>query len=171
VDVDGHLPVYIQENPNFRLPGDGETPIVMIGAGTGVAPYRAFMQERQEAGQKGKSWLFFGERQFRTDFLYQTEWQKYLKDGYLSRISLAFSRDQDEKLYVQHRMKENAKDLYAWLEDGAHLYLCGDAEKLAPDVEAALHEIVAAEGTMSADKAQEYIRNLQQGGRFQKDVY
>jgi sulfite reductase (NADPH) flavoprotein alpha-component len=169
-DPDTVLPVYIQSNPHFRLPDD-DAPIVMIGAGTGVAPYRAFLQEREARGTAGRSWLFLGERNFRTDFLYQTEWQAWLKDGTLARMDLAFSRDRREKIYVQHRMKERSRDLYAWLEDGAHVYVCGDATKLAPDVHEALIDIVAGEARASRETAEDYVRSLQAGRRYQRDVY
>lgn len=171
VRPDDTLPVYINSNRHFRLPTSPDAPIVMIGAGTGVAPYRAFMQEREERGATGRSWLFFGERNFRTDFLYQIEWQRWLKDGVLSRIDLAFSRDQAEKVYVQHRLLERAAELYAWLEEGAHLYLCGDAEQLAPDVHAALLQVVAGQSGRSAEQAAEYLKTLQREGRYQRDVY
>ncbi|MEK0082732.1 assimilatory sulfite reductase (NADPH) flavoprotein subunit [Benzoatithermus flavus] len=171
VRPDDTLPVYINANRHFRLPTDPDAPIVMIGAGTGVAPYRAFMQEREERGAKGRSWLFFGERNFRTDFLYQVEWQRWLKDGVLSRIDLAFSRDQAEKVYVQHRLLERAAELWAWLEEGAHLYLCGDAEQLAPDVHAALLRIVAEQSGRGPEQAAEYLKTLQREGRYQRDVY
>jgi sulfite reductase (NADPH) flavoprotein alpha-component len=168
---DASLPVYVQANPHFRLPADPGTPIVMIGAGTGIAPYRAFMQEREERGASGKSWLFFGDRNFRSDFLYQLEWQRWLKDGRLGRIDLAFSRDQAEKLYVQHRLLEQGAELYRWLEEGAHLYLCGDSEHLAPDVQAALETVVARGSGVSGEKAALYLKTLQRDGRFQRDVY
>src|SRR5690606_15500346 len=142
---DSTLPVYIQVNPHFRLPAD-DIPIIMIGAGTGIAPYRAFLQEREARGSGGRSWLFFGERNFRTDFLYQVEWQSFLKDGVLSRMDVAFSRDRPGKTYVQHRMREHAAELFAWLEEGAHLYVCGDATNLAPDVHETLVEIVSQHG-------------------------
>jgi sulfite reductase (NADPH) flavoprotein alpha-component len=171
VRPDDTLPVYINSNRHFRLPADNDAPIIMIGAGTGVAPYRAFLQEREERGAQGRSWLFFGERNFRTDFLYQVEWQRWLKDGVLSRIDLAFSRDQAEKIYVQHRLLERAAELHAWLEEGAHLYLCGDAEQLAPDVQAALLRIVAERSGRSAEQAAEYLKTLQREGRYQRDVY
>lgn len=164
------LPVYIQSNPHFRLPND-DVPIIMIGAGTGIAPYRAFMQEREVRGAGGKSWLFFGERNFRTDFLYQTEWQAWLKDGMLGRMDVAFSRDGQEKIYVQHRMKEQARDIFAWLEEGAHVYVCGDATNLAPDVHAALIDIVATEGRTGPEAAHDYVRSLQSDHRYQRDVY
>jgi len=169
-EPDTVLPVYIQANPHFRLPGD-DVPMIMIGAGTGVAPYRAFLQEREARGAGGRSWLFFGERHFRTDFLYQTEWQGWLKDGTLSRMDVAFSRDRQEKVYVQHRMKEQARDLFAWLEDGAHVYVCGDAAHLAPDVHAALIDIVASEAHTGREAAEDYVRSLQADRRYQRDVY
>jgi sulfite reductase (NADPH) flavoprotein alpha-component len=169
-EPDTVLPVYIQSNPHFRLPGD-DAPIIMIGAGTGVAPYRAFLQEREVRGAGGKSWLFFGERNFRTDFLYQTEWQDWLKDGILERMDVAFSRDGREKLYVQHRMGEQSRDIFAWLEEGAHVYVCGDAAHLAPDVHEALIDIVASEARTSREAAEDYVRSLQTDHRYQRDVY
>lgn len=167
---DAVLPVYVQSNPHFRLPAD-DVPIIMIGAGTGVAPYRAFMQEREARGATGRSWLFFGERNFRTDFLYQSEWQAWLKDGTLGRMDVAFSRDRKEKIYVQHRMKERARDLFAWLEDGAHLYVCGDAAHLAPDVHSALIDVVAREARTGREAAEDYVRSLQADHRYRRDVY
>ncbi|TXG81788.1 MAG: assimilatory sulfite reductase (NADPH) flavoprotein subunit [Sphingomonadales bacterium] len=164
------LPVYVQANPHFRLPAD-DVPIIMVGAGTGIAPYRAFLQEREARGAAGQSWLFLGERNFRTDFLYQTEWQAWLKDGTLGRMDVAFSRDGREKFYVQHRMRERARDLFGWLEDGAHVYVCGDAAHLAPDVHAALIEIVASEAHTGRDAAEDYVRSLQADHRYQRDVY
>jgi len=167
---DTTLPVYVQDNPHFRLPSD-DAPIVMIGAGTGVAPYRAFLQEREARGATGKSWLFFGERNFRSDFLYQIEWQDHLKSGLLTRMDVAFSRDRAEKTYVQHKLKERAADLYAWLEEGAHLYVCGDAAHMARDVHEALLEIVATHGGLSAEGARAWLADLLQQGRYARDVY
>ncbi|MFC3073295.1 assimilatory sulfite reductase (NADPH) flavoprotein subunit [Shinella pollutisoli] len=164
------LPVYVQENPRFRLPDD-DAPIIMIGAGTGVAPFRAFLQEREARGSSGRSWLFFGERNFDSDFLYQTEWQGFLKDGVLSRMNVAFSRDGAEKTYVQHRLMEHARDVHAWLEEGAHLYVCGDGAKLAPDVHRALLAIVADEGGLGKAAAADYLAALQESRRYQIDVY
>lgn len=164
------LPVYIEPNPRFRLPAD-EASIIMIGAGTGIAPYRAFLQEREARGALGKSWLFLGERNFRADFLYQTEWQAHLKSGLLTRMDVAFSRDRAVKRYVQHRLLDRAKELYAWLEEGAHLYVCGDAERLAPDVHAALLTIVRQEGGLDAEAAETYLENLRREQRYQRDVY
>lgn len=169
-ELDTVLPVYIQSNPHFRLPRD-DAPIIMIGAGTGVAPYRAFLQEREVRGARGKSWLFFGERNFRTDFLYQTEWQDWLKDGTLGRMEVAFSRDGNDKVYVQHRMKEQSRDIFAWLEEGAHVYVCGDAANLAPDVHEALINIVASEARTGREAAEDYVRSLQSDHRYQRDVY
>lgn len=165
------VPVYVQRNDNFRLPDDADTPIVMIGAGTGVAPYRAFMQHREALGIAGKSWLFFGERNFRTDFLYQTEWQEWHRSKALTRVDLAFSRDQSDKVYVQHRLREQAEALFGWLEDGAHLYVCGDAEHMAHDVHAALLWVVAGQRKRGDEDAQAYLRELQAAGRYLKDVY
>lgn len=166
------VPVYIQKNNNFRLPEDTKTPIIMIGAGTGIAPYRAFLQHRETSDIKsGTTWLFFGERNFRTDFLYQTEWQRWLRDGYLDRISLAFSRDGKEKVYVQHRLIEEGKDVFKWLEKGACIYVCGDASYMAKDVDKALLTIIQNEGQMSAERANEYLKILSQQKRYRKDVY
>lgn len=165
------LPVYVQRNDGFRLPGDPAVPIVMIGAGTGVAPYRAFLQERELHGARGRSWLVFGERRFRSDFLYQAEWQQYLKDGLLTRMDVAFSRDQQDKLYVQHRLRERGRELFAWLEEGACLYVCGDARSMAPDVHAALLDIVADHGGRDHEAAREYLNDLTLAHRYQRDVY
>ncbi|HVW54636.1 MAG TPA: assimilatory sulfite reductase (NADPH) flavoprotein subunit [Rhizobiaceae bacterium] len=169
-EPDSTLPVYVQANPHFRLPDDDKA-IIMIGAGTGVAPYRAFLQEREARGAGGKAWLFFGERNFDSDFLYQTEWQGFLKDGVLSNMSVAFSRDGAEKVYVQHRLLEQARDVYAWLEEGAHLYVCGDGAKLAPDVHAALATIIREQGGLSQEGADDYLSALQGARRYQIDVY
>ena len=168
--IDSALPVYIQSNQHFRLPAD-DAPILMIGAGTGVAPYRAFLQDREAKGVSGKSWLFFGERNFRTDFLYQREWQSWLKDGTLTRMDVAFSRDSADKVYVQHRLKEQSHEIFAWLEEGAHVYVCGDAANLAPDVHNALVDIVAREAHTGREAAEDYVRSLQADHRYQRDVY
>jgi len=167
---DAVVPVYIQSNPHFRLPQD-DAAILMIGAGTGVAPYRAFMQEREARGASGRSWLVFGERNFRSDFLYQTEWQGLLKDKVLTRMDVAFSRDRTPKAYVQDRLRQNSRDVYAWLEEGAHIYVCGDAAHLAPDVHATLLDIVATESGRDAAAAAEYLAVLQRDHRYQRDVY
>ncbi|TPK54830.1 assimilatory sulfite reductase (NADPH) flavoprotein subunit [Mesorhizobium sp. B2-4-19] len=167
---DTTIPVYVQANPHFRLP-DGDVPIIMIGAGTGVAPYRAFLQEREAQGAAGKSWLVFGERNFSSDFLYQTEWQGFLKDGVLSRMNVAFSRDSATKTYVQHRLTEHARDVYAWLEEGAHVYVCGDGTHLAPDVHAALVGVVQQQRACGKAAANDYVGGLLRDHRYQIDVY
>lgn len=165
------LPVYIQHNPNFKLPENPDTPIIMIGPGTGVAPFRAFLGEREETGAEGKSWLFYGDQHFTTDFLYQIEWQRWLKDGVLTRMDVAFSRDTDKKVYVQHRMLESSKELYQWLQEGACVYVCGDEKKMAHDVHSALGSILEQEGGMSPEEAAEYLTLMQQQKRYQRDVY
>ncbi|KRE34162.1 assimilatory sulfite reductase (NADPH) flavoprotein subunit [Paenibacillus sp. Soil724D2] len=165
------LPVYIQNNPNFKLPENSETPIIMIGPGTGVAPFRAFLGEREETGAEGKSWLFYGDQHFSTDFLYQIEWQKWLKDGVLTRMDVAFSRDTDQKVYVQHRMLEKSAELYKWLQEGAIVYVCGDEKKMAHDVHATLATIIEQEGGFSSEEAAEYLTRMQQQKRYQRDVY
>jgi sulfite reductase (NADPH) flavoprotein alpha-component len=163
--------VFIEPNERFRLPASGERDIIMIGPGTGVAPFRAFVQERRETVSTGRNWLFFGNRYFQRDFLYQTEWQAELKRGTLHRLDLAFSRDQAEKIYVQHRLREQGRDVYAWLSEGAHLYVCGDAEAMAKDVHAALIDIAVAHGGHSRERAQSWLDELLQQGRYARDVY
>ncbi|URT73389.1 assimilatory sulfite reductase (NADPH) flavoprotein subunit [Cytobacillus firmus] len=165
------LPVFIQHNENFKLPENPESPIIMVGPGTGIAPFRSFMQEREENGAEGKSWLFFGDQHFVTDFLYQTEWQKWLKDGVLSKLDVAFSRDDDEKVYVQHRMQENSRELFQWLEQGAAVYICGDEKNMAHDVHNTLIDIIEKEGGMSREQAEEYLADMQKNKRYQRDVY
>lgn len=165
------LPVYIQHNQNFKLPQDPDAPIIMVGPGTGIAPFRSFMQEREEMGANGKSWLFFGDQHFVTDFLYQTEWQKWLKDGVLTKMDVAFSRDTEEKVYVQHQMKKQSTELFEWLEQGAYVYICGDEKHMAHDVHNTLLSIIQEEGAMSKEKAESYLANLQQQKRYQRDVY
>ncbi len=165
------VPVYVRRNKNFKLPSDPDTSIIMVGPGTGVAPFRAFVEEREYQGAGGRNWLFFGEQHFRTDFLYQIEWQRWLRQGVLTRLDLAFSRDQAEKRYVQHRLLEQGRDLYAWLQEGASFYVCGDAERMAPDVHDALQRIVAREGGLSAERAADYVKTLQREKRYQRDVY
>lgn len=167
---DAIVPVYISENEHFHLPAD-DVPVVMIGAGTGVAPYRAFLQEREERGAGGRNWLFFGERNFRSDFLYQVEWQEQLENGLLTNLDLAFSRDQGEKVYVQDRVREQGRELYSWIEEGAVIYVCGDAEKMAPDVQSALTEVIAQHGGKSAEDAAEQLTQLRRDDRFRLDVY
>ncbi len=165
------LPVYIHQNPNFKLPASPDTSIIMIGPGTGVAPFRAFVQEREESGTEGKSWLFYGDQHFTTDFLYQIEWQRWLKDGILTRLDVAFSRDTAKKVYVQHRMLEKSKELFRWITEGAHVYVCGDEKHMAHDVHAALAIILEQEGGMSSDEAAAYLADMQQQKRYQRDVY
>lgn len=165
------MPLYLHSNKNFRLPEDPNTPIIMVGPGTGIAPFRAFMQEREAIGAGGKNWLFFGDQHFTTDFLYQIEWLQYLNDGILTRLDVAFSRDQAHKIYVQHRMAEKSKELYAWLEEGASFYVCGDESRMAPDVHEALIAVLEKEGGKSREDAEEYVKNLQREKRYQRDVY
>ncbi len=165
------IPVFIEKNPNFRLPKNDETPIIMVGAGTGIAPYRAFVQHREQAEKQGKSWLFFGNRNFESEFLYQTDWQKFLKSGALSKMDVAFSRDTDKRVYVQHKLQENAIEIYRWLEDGAHFYICGDMKKMASDVQNTLVSIVENQGEMSYDSALDYVNKMQKEKRLQLDVY
>lgn len=165
------LPVFVERNERFRLPGDGSRDIIMIGPGTGVAPFRGFVQERQAVGATGRSWLFFGNPHLRTDFLYQLEWQAALKNGVLTRLDVAFSRDQDHKVYVQHRVREHGRELHAWLEAGAHLYVCGDAAAMARDVHAALLDIAVTHGGKDPDSAREWLDNLLATGRYSRDIY
>lgn len=171
VNVEQELPVFIDINKNFRLPLDPHAPIIMIGPGTGVAPFRAFMQEREALAQPGANWLFFGDRNFRSDFLYQSEWLSWRKGGLLNRLDVAFSRDNREKLYVQHRLRENGRELWQWLENGAHIYVCGDASAMAPDVHKALIEVIVAHGGTDPESAEHYLRNMSQSKRYQRDVY
>ncbi|MFO8026953.1 MAG: assimilatory sulfite reductase (NADPH) flavoprotein subunit [Opitutales bacterium] len=163
--------VFVSPNKNFKLPADPDTPIIMVGPGTGIAPFRAFIEERQATGAKGKNWLLFGDQHYLTDFLYQTEWQAFLKDGILTKLDVAFSRDQKQKVYVQDRMRENSKELYAWLLDGAKFYVCGDANRMAHDVDQALHDIVAQEGGFSEQEAADYVKQLKTDKRYLRDVY
>ncbi|WP_433583672.1 assimilatory sulfite reductase (NADPH) flavoprotein subunit [Paenibacillus amylolyticus] len=171
IEAGDALPVYIQHNPNFKLPENPDTPIIMVGPGTGVAPFRSFLGEREETGAEGKTWLFYGDQHFSTDFLYQTEWQRWLKDGVLTKMDVAFSRDTEQKVYVQHRMLEHSKELYQWLQEGASVYICGDEKKMAHDVHAALTTILEQEGGLSPEQASEYLTRLQQEKRYQRDVY
>ena len=168
---DGAARVFVEPNPNFRLPDDPQAAIIMIGNGTGIAPFRAFMQARVAREAPGKNWLVFGNPHFTEDFLYQTEWQGWQKDGYLHRYSLAWSRDQAEKVYVQDKLREEAASVWQWLKDGAYVYVCGDAARMAKDVERALLDIIAGEGGMDADAAADYLDELRQARRYQRDVY
>lgn len=167
----GEVKVYVESNSNFRLPQDPNAPVIMVGPGTGIAPFRAFMQEREAQAAEGKNWLFFGNPNFTQDFLYQTEWQGYLKSGLLSKISLAFSRDQANKIYVQDRMVEHGQELYEWLEAGAYFYVCGDAMKMAKDVESTLLAIIQKYGKKSEQEAKQYLLAMRKEKRYQKDVY
>jgi len=170
VALDETIRVYVDTNKNFKLPASVDTPVIMVGPGTGIAPFRAFVEEREIQGNS-KNWLFFGEQHFDTDFLYQTEWQQWLKTGVLDRVDVAFSRDQKEKLYVQHRMQEQAKNLYAWLEEGAHFYVCGDESRMAHDVHQTLINIVKEQGGKSTEDADAYVKQMQKDRRYQRDVY
>ncbi|MDX1537180.1 assimilatory sulfite reductase (NADPH) flavoprotein subunit [Arsukibacterium sp.] len=163
--------VFVEQNNNFRLPADDDTPVLMIGPGTGIAPFRAFLQERDARGATGKNWLFFGNPHFTQDFLYQTELQGYLKQGLLSRLDVAFSRDSAQKVYVQDKLRKHAAEVYQWLEQGAHVYICGDANRMAKDVHQALLEIIQQQGGKTAEQAQQYLDELRVAKRYQKDVY
>lgn len=171
IEIDSLISIFIEKNPAFKLPETEETPLILIGAGTGVAPYRAFLQDREANSQKGKTWLFFGERRFHSDFLYQVEWQKLLQNGYLEKFDVAFSRDQAQKIYVQDRLIENQKEVFNWLNNGANIYLCGDMKQMARDVQKALLQIIETEGGMTEEKALEYLKALKKAKRFQTDVY
>jgi sulfite reductase (NADPH) flavoprotein alpha-component len=171
IEIDSTVSVFIEKNPAFKLPENDETPVILVGAGTGVAPFRSFLQHREANNQKGNTWLFFGERRFHSDFLYQLEWQKLMKDGYLEKLDVAFSRDQEEKIYVQHRLQEKQKELFKWLNNGASIYLCGDMKLMARDVQKTLLQIFETEGGMSEEKALEYLKKLKKEKRFQTDVY
>ncbi|MCI0510181.1 sulfite reductase (NADPH) alpha subunit [Chromohalobacter marismortui] len=165
------VPIYIDHNKHFKLPDDDAAPIVMIGPGTGVAPFRAFLQEREARGASGDNWLFFGDRRRRSDFLYQAEWLQWRKMGLLTRLDVAFSRDQQDKVYVQDRLRERAATLYDWLQAGAYVFVCGDAERMAPDVHQALLDVIREQGGHDEEAAAEYLRDLQQQKRYQRDVY
>ncbi len=171
VEEEGEVRVFIEHNDNFRLPANPETPVIMIGPGTGIAPFRSFMQQRAADEAPGKNWLFFGNPHFTEDFLYQVEWQRYVKEGVLTRIDLAWSRDQKEKVYVQDKLREQGAELWRWINDGAHIYVCGDANRMAKDVEQALLEVIAEFGGMDAETADEYLSELRVERRYQRDVY
>ncbi|WP_162520205.1 assimilatory sulfite reductase (NADPH) flavoprotein subunit [Aeromonas media] len=168
---DAEVRVFVEHNDNFRLPANPDTPVIMVGPGTGIAPFRAFMQEREAQGAEGKNWLIFGNPHFTQDFLYQVEWQRYVKSGLLSKISLAFSRDQANKIYVQDRLREAGLELYQWLEAGAHFYVCGDANQMAKDVQEALLDVISDHGHKSREEAEEYLSELRRAKRYQRDVY
>jgi sulfite reductase (NADPH) flavoprotein alpha-component len=166
-----NVQLFVQPNKNFRLPADGATPVIMVGPGTGVAPFRAFVEHRAALGSTGKNWLFFGDQHYTYDFLYQLEWQDHLKNGTLTRLDVAFSRDQPEKVYVQDRMIEHAKELYEWLEAGAYFYVCGDAERMAHDVNEALISVVEFQAGITREAAESYVEDLKKAKRYQRDVY
>lgn len=165
------VPVFVHSAKHFHIPEDPEASLIMVGPGTGIAPFRAFLQERKATGAQGRNWLFFGEQHAASDFFYQEEFEAYQAEGILTRLSTAFSRDQDYKIYVQHRMLEHAKELYAWLEAGAYFYVCGDAARMAKDVDIALHSIVEKAGGKTAEEAKEYIEALKKTKRYRRDVY
>lgn len=163
--------VFVQVSHGFRLPQDPEVPVIMIGPGTGIAPFRAFLEERRAIGARGKNWLFFGDQQRSCDFLYEEELTGWVNDGFLTRLDLAFSRDQTEKIYVQNRMEQQAVTLWRWLEGGAHLYVCGDAKRMAKDVDATLHRVIEWAGGKSPEQAAAYVHSLKTSKRYQRDVY
>ncbi|PZR73198.1 MAG: hypothetical protein DLM73_11290 [Chthoniobacterales bacterium] len=165
------IPVFVHTAKHFRLPDDPGASVIMIGVGTGLAPYRAFLQEREAAGATGKNWLFFGDQRREFNFYYEQEWEAMIASGLLTRMDTAFSRDQAQKIYVQHRMRELGREIWAWLQEGSYLYLCGDAEYMAPDVDAALRSIAEEHGGMSQEAAVEYFANLRTQKRYRRDVY
>ncbi|HEV7404740.1 MAG TPA: sulfite reductase subunit alpha [Chthoniobacteraceae bacterium] len=169
--VNSTVPVFVQTSHGFRLPASGDTPIIMVGPGTGIAPFRAFLHDRRASGATGRNWLFFGDQRAETDFLYREELEPMVNDGHLSKLSTAFSRDQAEKVYVQNRMAEQGAELWAWLQDGAHFYVCGDASRMAKDVDAALHAVAATHGGLGAEGAAEFVGKLKKEKRYQRDVY
>ena len=169
--ANGTVPVFVQTSHSFRVPPSGETPMIMVGPGTGVAPFRAFLHERRATGAKGRNWLFFGDQRAATDFYYREELKPMLAEGHLTKLSTAFSRDQAEKIYVQNRMLEHSADLWRWLEDGAHFYVCGDASRMAKDVDAALHRVIETAGGLSKEAAEAYVQKLKTDKRYQRDVY
>ncbi|MDQ5892063.1 NADPH-dependent assimilatory sulfite reductase flavoprotein subunit [Pectobacterium aquaticum] len=168
---DDEIRVFIEHNDNFRLPANSDAPVIMIGPGTGIAPFRAFMQQRDADGAEGKNWLFFGNPHFTEDFLYQVEWQRYVKDGLLTHIDLAWSRDQANKVYVQDKLREKGAEVWRWIQDGAHLYVCGDANRMAKDVERALLDVIVEHGGMDSEQADEFLSDLRLERRYQRDVY
>lgn len=171
VEEDGAVRVFVEHNDNFRLPNDTTKPIIMVGSGTGVAPFRAFMQQRVADEASGKNWLIFGNPHFASDFLYQTEWQQFAKEGFLHKYDFAWSRDQEKKIYVQDKIRENSTALWQWLQEGAYFYVCGDASKMAKDVEQTLLDVIAKEGNLSSDEAEDYLNELREVKRYQRDVY
>ena len=169
--VGDSIPCYFHPNKNFKLPEESDKPIIMVGPGTGIAPFRAFIEERKAIGATGKNWLFFGDRSYKTDYLYGNEWESYQKDGLLNRLDLAWSRDQDKKVYVQHKMLEKGAELWNWLDNGALFYVCGDASRMAKDVDHALRTIAQEQGSMSEEDSATWVKSLQKEKRYLKDVY
>jgi sulfite reductase (NADPH) flavoprotein alpha-component len=165
------VPSFIHTAKHFRLPDDPAAPIIMIGVGTGLAPYRGYLQEREAVGASGRNWLFFGEQRRTANFYHETELTAYAAAGLLTRFDTAFSRDQASKIYVQHRIREQGREVWSWLSEGAYLYVCGDAERMAPDVDAAIHAVVEEHGAMSKEAATEYVTNLRTQKRYRRDVY
>ena len=171
VDVDEKVGVFVSPNKAFRIPNNNDAPMIMVGPGTGIAPFRAFLEERQCIGAEGKNWLFFGDQTRSSDYIYEEELAALKDSGVLSRLDLAFSRDQDEKIYVQHKMSEHGEDLFEWLENGGYFYICGDATRMAKDVDQALCDIASKWGNLTADQAREYVNNLKREKRYLRDVY
>jgi sulfite reductase (NADPH) flavoprotein alpha-component len=165
------VPIFVHVAKGFRLPEDPATPIIMVGPGTGVAPFRAYLQDRKASGASGKNWLFFGEQREKSDFFYREEFEAFQEVGVLTKFDTAFSRDQAHKVYVQHRLLEKSKEVYAWLEEGASFYVCGDAARMAKDVDVALHQIVEKEGSTTPEAAAEYVETLKKNKRYKRDVY
>jgi sulfite reductase (NADPH) flavoprotein alpha-component len=168
---ENRVPMFVHVAKGFRLPEDSSTAVIMVGPGTGIAPFRAFLQERLAVGASGKNWLFFGEQRAKCDFFYAAEFAAAQRAGTLTRFDTAFSRDQSHKIYVQHRMLEHAKELFAWLEEGAHFFVCGDAARMAKDVDVALNQIIEKEGGKTPEQAAEYVENLRLQKRYKRDVY
>ncbi|AEO08766.1 sulfite reductase (NADPH) flavoprotein alpha-component [Buchnera aphidicola str. Ak (Acyrthosiphon kondoi)] len=168
---DDKIKIFIETNNNFRLPVDQNVPIIMIGSGTGIAPFRSFMQQRDNEGAKGKNWIFFGNPNFTEDFLYQIEWQQYIKKGLITNMHLAWSQDQEHKLYIQDKMKENGKEIWSWIKEGAQIYVCGNASKMAKDVEKVLLDIISENGCLNTEDSHEFLNNLRLNKRYKRDVY
>ena len=171
--VHQHQPVrvFVQPSHGFAPPEDLNAPMIMVGPGTGIAPFRAFLQDRKADNAQGKNWLLFGDQHEASDFLYRDELEQYISDGFLHKLSTAFSRDSDKKVYVQSRMLEQGAELWQWLNEGGHFYVCGDAKRMAKDVDAALHQIIAEHSGMSEDDANAYVKQMSENGRYQRDVY
>jgi sulfite reductase (NADPH) flavoprotein alpha-component len=163
-------PVFVSDS-HFGPPADGAKDAIMVGPGTGIAPFRAFVQDRIASGATGRNWVFFGDQHRATDYLYEEEWNAWLAAGQVARVDLAFSRDQAQKVYVQDRMRENAAELWSWIKGGGHFYVCGDAKRMAKDVDAALHEIIAQQGGMEAAAAVDYVKQMKKDHRYMRDVY